>query len=89
MKQTNKFRALLDEAIKEAQYEVLTKAENMLNDRSNALFNILVSEEGRNIWTMSREEVFWKINAKRTEVRAKSNALSEAAYLIYKMKREL
>lgn len=89
MKQTSKFRALLDEAIKEAQYEILTKAENMLCDRSNALFNILVSEEGRNIWTLSRTEVFWKINAKRNEVRAKSNALSEAAFLISKMKREL
>lgn len=89
MKQTSKFRALLDEAIKEAQYEILTKAENKLCDRSNALFNILVSEEGRNIWTMSRDEVFWKIVAKREEVRAKSNAYSEAAFLISKMKREL
>ncbi len=89
MKHTSKFRALLDEAIKEAQYEVLTKAENMLYDRSNALFNILVREEGRNIWTMSNDEVFWKISVKREQVRAKSNALSESAFLIHKMKREL
>lgn len=89
MKQSSKFRALLDEAIKEAQYEVLTKAENMLYDRSNSLFNILIREEGRNIWTMSKDEVFWKISAKREEVRAKSNALSEAAFLISKMKREI
>lgn len=89
MKQSSKFRALLDEAIKEAQYEVLTNAENMLYDRSNALFNILVNEEGRNIWTLSREEVFWKISDKRKEVRAKSKALSEAAFLIHKMKRVL
>ena len=89
MEKTNKFRALLDAAIKEAQYEVLTKAEDKLCDRSNALFNILVSEEGRNIWTMSSLEVFWKISAKREEVRAKSNAYCEAAFLISKMKREL
>lgn len=89
MKQTSKFRALLDDAIKEAQYEALTKAEEMLCDRSNALFNILVSEEGRNIWTLSRTEVFWKLNEKRQEVRAKSNAYSEAAFLISRMKREL
>lgn len=89
MKQSSKFRALLDEAIKEAQYEVLTKAENMLADRSNALFDILVSEEGRNIWTMSKKEVFWKISAKREEVRTKVKALSEASFLIFKMKSEL
>lgn len=89
MKQSSKFRALLDEAIKEAQYEVLTKVENMLYDRSNALFNILVSEEGRNIWTMANNEVFWKISAKRDEVRTKVKALSEASFLIFKMKSEL
>ncbi len=89
MKQSSKFRALLEAAIKEAQYDVLTKVERMLYDRSNTLFEILVSEEGRNIWTMSNNEVFWKISAKRDEVRTKSKVLSEASYLIFKMKSEL
>lgn len=89
MKQTNKFRALLDAAIKEAQYDILTKVEDELTERANMMFELLVSEEGRNIWTLSRTEVFWKINEKRQEVRTKSNTYAELSWRINRMKREL
>lgn len=89
MKETSKFRALLDEAIKEAQYEILTKVENELTERANMMFELLVSEEGRNIWTMANNDVFWKIANKRDEVRTKSNTYAELSWTINRMKKNL
>lgn len=89
MKETSKFRALLDEAIKEAQYEILTKVENELTERANMMFELLVSEEGRNIWTMANNDVFWKISSKRDEVRTKSNTYAELSWTINRMKKNL
>lgn len=89
MKQTNKFRALLDAAIKEAQYDILTKVEDELTERANMMFELLVSEEGRHIWTNAKDGVFWKMSSKRDEVRTKSNTYAELSWRINRMKREL
>lgn len=89
MKQTSKFRALLDEAIKEAQYEILTKVEEELTQRANMLIELLTSEEGRHIWTMAKDDAFWKIASKRDEVRIKSNTYAELACSLNRLKRVL
>lgn len=86
MKPQSKFRALLDEAIKEAQYEILTKVEDELTERANMMFELLVSEEGRHIWTNANDDVFWKMSSKRDEVRIKSNTYAELSWRINRMK---
>lgn len=89
MKQQSNFRALLDEAIKDAQYEILTKVESELTERAIMLSNVLTNEVGLQIWLTAKHEVFWRMANKREEVITKSNTYSETAYIIFRMKSKL
>lgn len=89
MKTESKFRALLDEAIKEAQYEVLAKAEQVLSHRADMLDKQLYQDIGFQMYLNAKGERFNYIMEKRTAIRHKAAAYWQAAHTIYEIKREL